>query len=529
MKPKISTWSLLVLFACALPIAAAMPKFEMPRVPEPKIPRRTASITDFGAVPDGKTLNTEAIAKGIAALADKGGGRLIFPPGLWLTGPIGLKSNVELHLEAGALVQFKPDYNLYPPLQVDIKGRPRAVTTSPLHGENLENIAITGQGVFDGTGDAWRPVKKYKMTETQWKQLLAITNSFLEANGDLWWPSAEAKAREGKEGRNRPNLLKLVNCRRVLLEGVTFQNSPGWNLNPTLCTDLTLRDINVRNPWYSQNGDGLDIENCRNVVLRGSRIDVGDDGICLKSGKDEEGRRIGVPTENVLIEDCVVYHAHGGVVIGSEMSAGVRNVRVNHCLFIGTDLGLRFKSSRGRGGVVEKIFISNVCMTDIMTDAIGFNLFYSNQAPGEGGEGAAAAKPAPVSEQTPQFRDIYIENVVCRGAQQAVALQGLPEMPIRGIHLDNVSITAENGVACTDAQDITLNHVEILNARGPVLSLLNSRDVAVDHLTFPAGAEALIKADGTNNTAAVKHTDMKAAKQDFDLSNGAARDNFKLE
>ncbi len=529
MRPKFSALSLLLLFTCALS-AATLPKFEMPRVREPKIPKRTVSITDFGAVPDGKTLNTEAIARAIAALAEKGGGRLIIPPGLWLTGPIGLKSHVELHLAEGALVQFQPDYSLYPPIQLDIKGRPRSVATAPLHGENLEDIAITGTGVMDGSGNAWRYVKKNKMTENQWQQLLAITNSVLETNGTIWWPSREAKEREGKEGRNRPNLLKLVNCRRVLLEGVTFQNSPGWNLNPTLCEDVTLRNISVRNPWYSQNGDGLDIENCRNVVLTGSRIDVGDDGICLKSGANEEGRRIGVPTENVLIEDCVVYHAHGGVTIGSEMSAGIRNVRVNNCLFIGTDLGLRFKSTRGRGGVVEKIYISNVRMTDIATDAIGFNLFYNNQAPGEGGEGAAAAaKPEPVSEKTPQFRDIYIENVICRGALQAVALQGLPEMPIRGIHLRDVSITAENGVACTDAQDITLDHVEILNSRGPVLSLLNSRDVSVDRLTYATGDGAVIKADGTNNTAVIKRTDLKAARPDLDLSNGAARESFKIE
>jgi polygalacturonase len=409
-----------------------------------------------------------------------------------------------------------------------MKGRPRTVTTSPIHGENLEDIAITGTGVMDGSGEAWRPVKKYKMTEIQWKQLLAMTNSVLESSGNIWWPSVEAKERERQEGRQRPNLLKFVNCRRVLLEGITFQNSPCWNLNPILCEDLTLRNVVVRNPWYSQNGDGLDIENCQKVVVRGSRFDVGDDGICLKSGADEEGRRIGVPTENVLIEDCVVYHAHGGVTIGSEMSAGVRNVRVNNCLFIGTDLGLRFKSQRGRGGVVEKIYISNVRMTDVATDAIGFNLYYSNQAPGEGGE-VAAAKPEPVSEKTPQFRDIWIENVICRGARQAVALQGLPEMPIRGIHLRNVSLTAENGMACTDAQDITLNNVEILNSRGPVLSLLNSRDVQVDHLTYASGAGAVIKADGTNNTAVIKHTDLKAGRPDFDLSNGAARESFKVE
>jgi len=530
MKPKFSVLSLLLLFTCAFCATAAMPKFDMPRVKEPKIPSRTASIADFGAVPDGKTLNTEAIAKGIAALAEKGGGRLVFPPGIWLTGPIGLKSHVELHLDEGALVLFSPDYSLYPPLQFDVKGRTYTVATSPLHGENLEDIAITGKGVFDGSGNAWRPVKKYKLTENQWKQLLATPGSVLVTNINYWWPSAEAKAREDQPGRHRPTLVKLVNCRRVLLEGATFQNSPGWNLNPLLCTDLTLRNINVRNPWYSQNGDGLDIENCRNVVLRGSRFDVGDDGICIKSGRDEEGRRIAVPTENVLIEDCVVYHAHGGVTIGSEMSSGVRNVRVNNCIFMGTDLGLRFKSQRGRGGVVEKIYISNVWMTDIVTDAIGFNLYYGGAGPGEAVEGpAAGAKAEPVSEKTPQFRDIWIENVICRGAHQAVALQGLPEMPIRGIHLDNLSITAENGIACTDAQDITLNNVEILNSRGPVLSLLNSRDVSVDHLTYAPGNGAVIEADGPNNTAAVKHTDLKAGRPDMDLSNGAAPENFKVE
>jgi hypothetical protein len=529
MKPKYSALSFLLFFACAFSAIAAMPKFDMPRVKEPKIPNRTMSVADFGAVPDGKTLNTDAFAKGIAALAEKGGGRLVVPPGMWLTGPIGLKSHVELHLDEGALVLFSPDYNLYPPLQFDVKGRTYTVATSPLHGENLEDIAITGKGVFDASGNAWRPVKRYKLTENQWKQLVATPGSVTETNINYWWPSAEAKAREDQQGRHRPTLLKLVNCQRVLLEDATFQNSPGWNLHPLLCTDLTLRNITVRNPWYSQNGDGLDMENCRNVVLRGSRFDVGDDGICIKSGKDAEGRRIAVPTENVLIEDCVVYHAHGGVTIGSEMSSGVRNVRVNNCIFMGTDLGLRFKSQRGRGGVVEKIYISNVWMTDIPTDAIGFNLYYGGAGPGESGDGSPTAKAEPVSEKTPQFRDIWIENVICRGARQAIALQGLPEMPIRGIHLDNISITSDLGVACTDARDITMNKVDIRNTRGPVLSLINSKEILVDSLTYAPGAETAIKATGPDNAAVIKNTDLKSAKQDFNLSNGAARENFKVE
>jgi DNA sulfur modification protein DndE len=343
-------------------------------------------------------------------------------------------------------------------------------------------------------------------------------------NEQIWSPTPEAV-------RNRPNLMKLLNCRRVLLEGVTFQNSPAWNLNPTLCEDLILRDVTVRNPWYSQNGDGLDLEHCRNVIVRRCRLDVGDDAICLKSGEDAPGRRIGVPTENVLIEDCVVYHGHGGVTIGSEMSSGVRNIRVNNCIFMGTDIGLRFKSRRGRGGVVEKIYISNIQMTDIPTDAIGFTLYYGGQAPTDAGEGGPAEKQPPtVNDGTPQFRDIYIQDVVCRGARTAVALQGLPEMPIRGIHLRNVSITAESGVTCTDAKDITFDNVEIRNRRGPVMTLTGSREVRVNGLSCEPGAEALFRASGTNNAGiSVKNTDLKSAKQDIVLDGGASREAFKTE
>lgn len=326
--------------------------------------------------------------------------------------------------------------------------------------------------------------------------------------------------------------MKLVNCRKVLLEGVTFQNSPAWNLNPTLCEDVTIRDVTVRNPWYSQNGDGLDLEHCRNVVLRSSRFDVGDDAICLKSGAGERGRRMAAPTENVLVEDCIVYHGHGGFTIGSEMSGGVRNVRVNNCVFMGTDVGLRFKSTRGRGGAVEKIYISNVRMTDIPTEAIGFNMYYGGQAPldEKGDLGASRPKEVPVTEATPQFRDIYIENVICRRAQTAVLLQGLPEMPIRGIHLKNVSISAETGMVWMDAENIICENVEIANSKGPVLNVVGTRNSVLDRLTYPASAEAVIKAQGDKNSGIViKNTDLKAAKTDFVLTNGATAGAFQMK
>ncbi len=491
----------IVTFLILLATPALAAEFRMPAVKEPTFPKRSVSLSDFGGVGDGKTLNTDAIARAIASLAKQGGGRLVVPPGIWLTGPVRLESNIELHLQAGALLQFSRDYKLYPLTVLDVKGEKEVDSVSPVSGENLENVAITGRGIMDGGGDGWRPVKKAKLTENQWKVL--IRSGVVE--GSTWYPSREAM--EGaklveqlrKDGSLkledyepahhflRPKMLKLINCRRVLLEGVTFQNAPNWTLNPTLCTDVTIRNVTVRNPEYGQNTDALDLESCRNVIVRDSSFDVGDDGICLKSGKDAAGRRIGVPTENVRVENCVVYHGHGGFTIGSEMSGGVSNIWVNNCTFMGTDIGLRFKSTRGRGGVVENIYIQNVRMTDIPGDAINFNMYYGGKAPLD--EEAAERPKAPVSDETPQFRDIYIEDVICRGARNAMLLQGLPEMPIRGIHLRNVSITADGGMTWMDADGITLQNVEILHRKGPVLKALNVTNSVIDRLTYPPGAE----------------------------------------
>ena len=264
-------------------------------------------------------------------------------------------------------------------------------------------------------------------------------------------------------------MISLVECRRVLLDGPTFQNSPAWNIHPLLSEDIVIRNITVLNPWYSQNGDGLDLDSCRRAIVYNCRFDVGDDAICIKSGKDEYGRKRGRPTEDVVIIDNIVYHGHGGFTVGSEMSGGVRNILVERCTFLGTDVGLRFKTTRGRGGVVEKIWIRDVQMKDIPTDAIGFNMYYGGEAPTDVAETAEVApRPAmPVNEGTPQFRDIVLTRILCRGAGRAVMLEGLPEMPIRGIVLEDVRISANQGLATVDADTITLRRVEIAPQAGP--------------------------------------------------------------
>ncbi|MCK7554796.1 glycosyl hydrolase family 28 protein [Chitinophaga sedimenti] len=289
-------------------------------------------------------------------------------------------------------------------------------------------------------------MKKDKLTESQWKKLTA-SGGLVSADNRTWYPSE--KSRKGTEvklagviqpGKTtkdyedikdflRPNMVVLTRCKKVLLEGVTFQNSPAWCLHPLLCEHITLRGVYVKNPWYAQNGDGVDLESCRFGRVEDCVFDVGDDAICIKSGRDEQGRKRGVPTENFIIKNNLVYHAHGGFVIGSEMSGGARNLFVSNCTFMGTDIGLRFKTTRGRGGVVEKIFIKDINMTDIPGEAILFDMYYMAKDPvllaGEKA-GEVKVETFPVTEATPQFRDFHISNVVCHGAARGFLSAGCP-------------------------------------------------------------------------------------------------------
>jgi len=492
----------------------------LPTVAGPQIPALVVKLTDFSAVPDGRTLNTAAFAAAIDAAAAKGGGCVVVPPGLWRTGPIVLRSRIELHVGRGALVQFSDNRDDYPLVEAVYEGRSIWRCQSPISGRKLEHVAITGEGIFDGAGQVWRPVKRGKLTAGQWSELVA-SGGVVNPRGDTWYPSASSRdgnerpgerTGSGPEGLRavkdalRPVMVSLVECRYVKLEGPTFQNSPAWCLHPLLCEDLTIRNVTARNPWYAQNGDGLDLESCRNVVVEQCSFDVGDDAICLKSGRDAEGRRRGKPTENVLVRDCVVYHGHGGFVIGSEMSGGVRNIRVSDCTFIGTDVGLRFKSTRGRGGVVENILAERIRMTGIPNEAILFDLFYGGQAPGDRDETSAAGErklPA-VTEETPAFRNITLRDIVCLGAKRAALLQGLPEMPLQNIRLENIAIhNSAAGILAGDVAGLTLDRVRLSILKGTALTLRDGRDVQVTDFASEGGSSPLIKANGSR-TAGVR-------------------------
>ena len=429
--------------------------FSMPEVTAPVFPKKTVSLAQYGAKGDGKTLCTEAFSRAIDELSRQGGGRLSVPQGVWFTGPIVLKSHVDLHLEKGAVILFSGDMDLYPVIETNYEGELRKHCQSPVSAVGQTDIAITGQGIIDGNGICWRPLKKEKVTEGQWKKFTSKGGVFPRST--MWYPSEERV-------KMRPVLLYLESCRNVLLQGVTFQNSPNWCLHPLLCENLIVDQVMVRNPAYAQNGDAIDVESCRNVLVVNSSFDAGDDGICLKSGRDEQGRRRGRPTENVVVDGCTVFNGHGGFVVGSEMSGGVRNIWVNDCQFLGTDAGLRFKSCRGRGGVVENIYIRNISMADILGDAVTFDLFYGGKSvieQLESGERINNIAAEPVGEGTPVFRNIDIQHVVCRGAHRALWFNGLPEMPISDIRLSDITIQADEPGDFFNCKNITKKNVVV--------------------------------------------------------------------
>jgi len=524
----------------------------LPVITAPKFKRDTVSIKKFGAVADGYFLNTKAINSAIDAMNKKGGGVVLVPAGLWLTGPIVLKNNIDLHLTDAATLLFTADKNQYPLVQANWEGLPQWRNQSPISATNASNIAITGKGIIDGNGDVWRAVKSDKLTQSQWKKKIE-SGGVLSDDKKTWYPSEgfmkgskmpanpgmisadrDAAFYESIKDFLRPNLLLLTSCKNILLEGVTFQNSPAWCLHPLMCENLTVRNVFVKNPWYAQNGDGIDVESCKNVLIENSVFDVGDDALCMKSGRDVEGRKRGMPTENVIIRGCTVYSSHGGFVIGSEMSGGARNIYVNNCTFVGADIGLRFKTTRGRGGVVENIFIKDIYMKDIPAEAILFDMYYMAKDPvalaGEKRELPKVEFKA-VDETTPVFKNFHISNVYCNGAEKGIFIRGLPEMHVKDIVLENMVLQAKKGIDVQEASGITFKNIKVISEdTDPVIDIVQSDGLVFDNITYKDGAALLFRVNGerTKNIS-IKNTDASKAKEKISYELGATEKSLTIK
>jgi DNA sulfur modification protein DndE len=294
-------------------------------------------------------------------------------------------------------------------------------------------------------------------------------------DGQVWWPSKEAMEGEEylkklkKQKRDataedylpardflRPYMVYLVNCENVLVEGVTIRNSPKFVFYPNNCTNLNMRHVNIFNEWWAQNGDGIDISACKNVLIYQCNVSAGDDGICMKSSSSKDSNEARL--ENVVIAGCTVYHGHGGFVIGSNTDGGMNNIYVTDCDFIGTDIGIRVKSNAGRGGLVHNIFVKNIFMSGIEDEAILFDTYYEDVTAGKNAKDVKTT----AEDKIPQFRDFYISNVFCRGAKTAISITGLPQMPVQKIYFDNVVISADKGYESKDAKDIDFKNVRLI-------------------------------------------------------------------
>ena len=383
----------------------------------PVIPGNSVSLSEFGGVPDGVTDNTEAFAKAVAALGKQGGGHLVVPAGLWLTGPITLKDHIDLHLEKNAMILLTPDRAAHLKDGKVVPG---------INASKRTDISITGEGIIDGNGEWWRGVKRSKVSDTEWNAFRRMGGT-VTPKGDLWYPfnlKADENIADDYETQEkmRTHLVRFTDCERVLIQCVTLQNSPKFHFVPQRCREVTIDGVTVRCPWNAQNGDGIDIGQCKNVLIVNNFVDVGDDGICMKGGAGAEALKNG-PCENILIVDNTVFHAHGGFVIGSEFSGGMRNIVVRHNTFSGTDTGLRFKSAPERGGKTENIWISDIYMSDIQGEAVVFETSYADRPVGH--DDAVAAQ---TQAFLPDFQDIHISRVICRDCRTGVKASGTLQM-----------------------------------------------------------------------------------------------------
>jgi polygalacturonase len=421
----------------------------------PGATKRIFDVSEFGAIGDGQSLCTAAIQRAVDACARLGGGKVLVPPGRFLSGPIFLKSNLELEVSAGATLLGMPNIDEYPTIQGRWEGIDRTIYASLLTGEDLENVSITGRGVLDGNGQVWWDAA-WKTEAMRNKLGLTEREPDNPPAAPLKWP--------------RPRVINLYRCKNVRISGLTLLNSPSWHVHPVLCEDVCMDQLTILTPDHTPNTDGIDPDSCKNVRIANCYISTGDDGIVIKSGYRYKQGNPNVPSENIVITNCIFGHGWAGVGIGSETAGGVRNVTISNCVCDGARRGLNFKTARGRGNVVENIRVANFVVRNVDTGVL-ISMFYD----------AEDSHPAaPVTEATPTFRNLHLNNVTVSAARSAVLVLGLPENPIENLSLTSLMLeSVTNGISCSNTRGLAVESVIVNAENAPALALTNLRDVEV--------------------------------------------------
>ncbi|HTZ21086.1 MAG TPA: glycosyl hydrolase family 28 protein [Opitutaceae bacterium] len=471
------------------PIAPIQAPFAMPQLARPVFPDRVVDIRDHGAIEGGAVKNTAAFAAAIKACADAGGGRVLVPAGKWLTGPIHLQSSIDLHLAQGAEVIFSDQFDDYLPNVLVRVGGIELYNYSPLvYAHGCENIAITGPGRLNGNAQAW------------WGWQKKETKAFFD-QGARGVP-VEQRVFGTPEAAIRPSFVSFIGCKNVLLEGFTIGGGPNWTIHPIYCENLIVRRVTVDTD--GPNNDGIDPDSCRNVLIEHCTFSTGDDCVVLKSGYNEDGWRVGRPTENVVMRWCTSRRGHGGLVVGSEMSGDVRNVYMHDCGFEGTDRAVRIKSRRGRGGIVENVWAENLTAKDMKYEVVILNMDYSSDT------------KQLTNEKAPLFRNMTFRHITGAGAPAAIRLTGLPDSPIQNIRFEDLTIASTKGVICSDVKGLVFDRVQVTPASGPVFALKNASDLVVRGARAPAGTDVFLQIEGQGTSGVrLEACDLSAAKQPF--------------
>jgi polygalacturonase len=469
---------------------AAVPEI-LKRIVPPQFPSRNFDVTKFGAVADGKTTNTTAFRDTIAACVKAGGGRVVVPAGKYLTGPIHLLSGVNLHLEEGAEIIFSDNPEDYLPVVLVRVGGIELYNYSPLiYARDCTNIAVTGKGKLNGNARRW----------WEWARRETRTGFEMGAKG----VPVDQRIFGKPEHAIRPSFLSFVSCTNILLEDFTIGSGPNWTIHPIYCLNTTIRGVKVITD--GPNNDGIDPDSCRDLLVENCTFDTGDDCVVLKSGYNEDGWRVGRPTENIIMRNCTSKRGHGGLVIGSEMSGGVRDVFMEDCQFEGTDRAIRIKSRADRGGVVENIFARNLKVKNMQHEVAILNMDYGTD------------RNKPIASKPPVFRDMQFENITGDGVPTAILIQGMSDSPIENIRFVNMTINSTKGVVANCAEGLVFENVQITPASGPVFSLTDTTDTTIKGSIAPKGTELFLQLGGqTSRAVTLESCDLSRAVKKFEV------------
>lgn len=456
------------------------------KVDQPTFPERYFSVMDFGAMEGGKEKCTKAFADAIDKASESGGGVVIVPKGKYLVGPIVLKDNVCLKFEEGTEIMFSTETDDYLPA---VLSRHQGIDcykhSAFIYANNATNIGIIGKATLHGQGKTWWDYRNaIPKEEDPFHTLMEM------AEKDV--PLSERVFDDIHKTLLAPCFVMPIYCKNVLIEDISVKYGAYWTVNPVYCENVTIRNVSVEtNGEYGKtsNGDGINISSCKNVLIENCWLNTGDDCITLKSGRGIDGYKKGIPTMNVEIRNCKSFKGHGGVVIGSETSGGIRNIYVHDCEFNGTDRGLRIKTARGRADAIENVWFENIKMESIIKEAIIIHMpRYTDRYPAH-----------PLTRMTPRIRNIHYKNIQCEAAgEHAIRIQGLPEMPIESITMEGIQVKSEQGILLIDAAAILMKNIDVETKADTILHFDNCSNIIIDNLS-KSSKKIVMKGEGSKD------------------------------